>query len=272
MTKRYSKINENPNLKMFDEFFITPTDFTKSFSRRGGFKGTAVHTMYVIERLTERFGPFGKGWGLECKETKIVQLTNGEAMIYALAGIWYKEGDVVYVAGHQWGGDYIASLDKDGKLRADDEALKKAMTDGMLKCAAWLGIGADIHYGLHDDQKYLNFINKEEEGRRAGQKGEKKDPAPPPEKDQAPPPEGGKATPKQPSIRAMRTEIIRLLTVLGEPEDEADRKAQAFMDAGVAQLDAAGITDPDERKAQGLGMLQVVIDSLGKQIQEREGG
>lgn len=263
MTKRFRKINEVPNLKMFDDFFVTPTDLTKQFSRRGGFKGTAVNTMYVIERLTERFGPFGQGWGIECRDTKIIPLNNGEVMVYALVGLWYLEAGNVNTAGYQWGGDYIASLDKSGAVRGDDEALKKAMTDGMLKCAAWLGIGADIHYGMHDDQKYLSYINENDTAR-----GGSKPPAKPPQ-ESAPP-----ADSKKPAVtmRTLRAEIMRLMVVLGDTEEDADRKAQTLLDAGRAKLDEDDVEDPDERKAKGLAMLQSVIDDLTKQAELAKGG
>jgi hypothetical protein len=35
------------------------------------------------------------------------------------------------------------------------------MTDGMLKCMSYLGVGADLHLGLYDDNKYVANAQRE---------------------------------------------------------------------------------------------------------------
>lgn len=165
---RYSKPKARPTTELWDDFFLTPPAYTKPFKRKGGFEGTSLTTMYVIERLTESFGPFGKGWWMKMGTERIVEAGNGEVLIFIPVTLCYVvDGEsVVREAGPQWGGDYIVTKAKDGSLRSDDESFKKAATDGLLKCAAWLGIGADVHYGLHDDNKYLAHANQQEAKRR----------------------------------------------------------------------------------------------------------
>lgn len=266
MSRRYTKPNENQNLALWDAFFLTPPTYTKQFSRRGGFKGTALQTMYVIERLTETFGPFGKGWHVETTDVKVVPLENEETMVYVGVILHYKDpasGEWCR-AGVQWGGDYIAANAKDNSLRGDDEALKKAMTDGMLKCAAWLGIGADIHYGLYDDQKYLAYAEEKETERRKGVTSK-----PPEDKlaESAPETSTTKGNdPKPPSkfttFRQAKDSILGVLAEGGVPPSAAEEQWTTIQSGVKSRLDSEGVTDADERKTKSLAILHSVYVSL----------
>lgn len=167
-----------PNLEMWNWFFETDPSYTKDFKRGGGFQGTAISPMLIAFRMTEMFGPMGNGWGIECQDTKVIEV-GGEVMVYILVGLWYNSNGKRCVAGPQWGGDKICAQTKSG-LKTDDEAFKKAMTDGMLKCASYLGIGGDVHSGMFDDVKYFtNLEEKFSEKPKPKQKAELPDPSDP---------------------------------------------------------------------------------------------
>ena len=152
------------NTRIWDVLFKTDPVHTKQFSRAGGFKGTAISPMWAVQRMTELFGPIGDGWGVEVRKTEVIQSPHTpEALVFCLVAVWYRESpkeDLKYV-GPQWGGDRVFSTRKDGSIVADDEAFKKAATDGMSKCLSYLGLGADVHLGLYDDSKYVNAIGEQ---------------------------------------------------------------------------------------------------------------
>jgi len=156
---------ENKNLAVWDSFEKTDPEFTKEFKRGGGFSGTAINAMYAIKKMTEKFGPMGKGWGIESAEENIMPI-NDEILVFVKVTLWWGEETAdgkrfKHVVGPQWGGDKAAVKRKDGSVVPDDEALKKACTDGMLKCMSYLGIAADLHLGYYDDNKYINSLAKE---------------------------------------------------------------------------------------------------------------
>ena len=43
---------------------------------------------------------------------------------------------------------------------------EKSLTDAVTKAASWLGIGADVHLGLWDDNKYTNNLRLTEEAEK----------------------------------------------------------------------------------------------------------
>lgn len=162
---------ENVKLSIWNDFFKTDPSYTKDFTRGGGFKGTAVTPMLAAFKMTSKFGPMGEGWGIDIVKYEMVTAklseTESELLIFMLVGLWYvNEAGVKCVAGPQWGGDKV-TVNTRGGMKSDDEAFKKATTDGFMKCAAYLGIGADIHSGMFDDLKYFSsleseFVKKEE--------------------------------------------------------------------------------------------------------------
>ena len=153
----------------FTEFFMTPADEQKEFSRPGGFKGKSVSPYYLVKRLTEKFGLCGKGWMVKHYDTRVVESKTGVVAVYILLSLLYKEqGDTEWnEVGPHYGGDVAFDSVKperqrknaDGTINAvecDDEAFKKAYTDAFSKCCSWLGLGGDIHDGLCDGNKYPN--------------------------------------------------------------------------------------------------------------------
>lgn len=158
---------KNPNMDIWDQSQATDPKYTKGFNKTG-FRGTAINATYVARRLTELFGPAGIGWGIEVLEENMLQggpvVVDGKnlgatTIIHCLrCKLWYmqdgKRGEIV-----QFGQTAFVSGDKRGVV-TDEEAPKKSLTDAMTKCASLLGIGADIHLGLFDDNKYVNDVTQ----------------------------------------------------------------------------------------------------------------
>lgn len=158
------------NLKLWDSVCKTDPSHTKSFVRAGGFRGTAIKPMWLVKMATEKFGPMGSGWGIKVEDTH-VQAVDGtmDVLVFVAVNVWYINPDekkkiitesMKFWTGASWGGDYICKSTKNGP-KTDDEAFKKATTDGMVKALSWLGFGADVHMGLFDDSKYVNSLEQE---------------------------------------------------------------------------------------------------------------
>ena len=143
--------------ELWDKLGKTDPAHTKTFTRGGGFKGTAIKPMWSYRRMTEEFGPCGTGWGVGEPSFQIVAGPEGEVMVFCTASIWYGEArHTVYGVG----GDKAVGKNKYG-LQTDDEAFKKAFTDAVTNALKMIGVGADVHMGLFDDNKYVNTVREE---------------------------------------------------------------------------------------------------------------
>lgn len=156
--------NESNNMEIWDRFKTTDPRYTKSFKRPGGFAGTAISPMSSIMRMTEKFGPCGSGWGFDVLDEKIISSpeTAPHQAVIIKGHVWYlnENRERCYTA-VSYGGDQLVQVKRDGSIRLDDEAFKKAATDCMSKCLSFLGIGADIHMGWYDDPQYAAFAQSE---------------------------------------------------------------------------------------------------------------
>lgn len=178
-----------PALKIWNKVCETDPTWTKSFSRKGGFKGTAIHPMYNARKASEVFGgPCGSVWGFTELETKIengaasVLGEQGQHLVYeriwfskvALWYFWEVDGKKVKCEVVQWGATTMVQKSATKGWESDEEAAKKSFTDASSKCLSLLGFGADIHMGLYDDNKYVNDLKAriaEEAERQVNQNG-----------------------------------------------------------------------------------------------------
>jgi hypothetical protein len=146
------KWDSSLNTKLWDSAYKTDRKYTKEFKARpGGFGGTAISPMYIVRKATEIFGPCGIRWGFN-DIGHTVEDTGVGKVWYSLIRLWYIH-PATNEYGHieQWGGTTITTGKADHPV-PDDEAAKKAVTDGLTKCLTYLGFGADIH--LNDTSKY----------------------------------------------------------------------------------------------------------------------
>lgn len=145
------------NLKIWEALAKTDPTHTKPFKRSGGFSGTAVKPIWILKMLTEQFGPAGIGWGVNEPKFEVVPATEGEILVYCTVSAWH--GDKLNVL---WGvgGDKVVGKNKYG-LVPDDEAFKKAFTDAVNNAFKSIGVAADVHMGLFDDDKYVTAAKAE---------------------------------------------------------------------------------------------------------------
>lgn len=141
------------NLKHWSALAQTNPKHTSSFQRAGGFKGTAMKPIWIVQRMTEHFGPVGEGWGMtEPKfETAFV---DDNSFVFCTVGVWHTKPEHIF---YGVGGDQLIYKFKSGP-RANDEAFKMAYTDAVNNALKYLGVGADIHMGQFDDSKYVHSV------------------------------------------------------------------------------------------------------------------
>lgn len=140
----------NKNMAIWDNVSKTDPKHTKTVSQRGGF--TAIDAMYQIQMATEQFGPAGKGWGWTVSDP-IFPPNNTVAVKITL---WHGSHENVI---EQYGQKSINATN--GK--PDEDAFKKAVTDGLTKCLSYLGFNADVFLGKFDDNKYVQERIREEQ-------------------------------------------------------------------------------------------------------------
>jgi hypothetical protein len=142
--------------ELWDRLGKTDPEHTKSFTRGGGFRGTAIKPMWSFRRMTEEFGACGTGWGIDQPSFQVVP-AGEEILVYCTAVVWHGETrQRVFGVG----GDKVLAKNKNG-LQSDDEAFKKAFTDAVTNALKLIGVGADVHMGRFDDSKYVSEMRKE---------------------------------------------------------------------------------------------------------------
>lgn len=163
------------NLELWNKVRTPDPGATKSFSRTGGFKGTATNAVYLIQKATELWGPMGGNWGVDIVEDKTIQGAPiilveggpvvGHELLHVIRINLRHPGGVV----PGYGQTMLVGKNKYGTF-TDEEAPKKSLTDALTKALSWLGFAADIHMGLWDDSKYVNDVRAHYEQEAAKEK------------------------------------------------------------------------------------------------------
>lgn len=147
------------NMAIWNDLSVTDPGHTKNFKRSGGFSGTALKPIWATKRMTETFGPCGIGWGMTEPRFRTIN-TDEEILVFCTVGLWHSRDRTALVYGV--GGDKVVKKDKNG-LQTSDESFKAAYTDALSNAMKQLGVGADIHMGLFEDNKYIEWAKSQYE-------------------------------------------------------------------------------------------------------------
>ena len=154
------------NLALWNRHRTPHKDALKEFTKRGGFKGTAIDPMWAIRAATEEWGSMGETWGYEDVREDVRTLSDTWILHTITIRLWYLNRDScgIYASGSTW---LVSPCKKwvDGvqvdSVAYDDEAPKKSRTDALTKALSWLGFGADIYMGMHGS-KYSDLQQDED--------------------------------------------------------------------------------------------------------------
>ena len=146
------------NMKLWRSVCVTDPSAVKPITGKQ-YRGNSPKPYWVIQRATETFGPCGIGWGVHVVNERFERFAD-EALHIAKVQVWYelegKRGTI-----EQMGQTRAAYTSAAGKHIVDEDAPKKSVTDGMVKCLSMLGFAGDIFSGQWDDSKYVEWAAQE---------------------------------------------------------------------------------------------------------------
>jgi hypothetical protein len=124
------------------------------------YSGNSPKPYWIVERLTEEFGPCGIGWGFSIINERFERFSDTDSLHVASVRFWYvmdgKRGELEQIG--QTKASYVSSK---GAFILDEDAPKKSVTDALVKCASYIGFAGDIFSGRWDDSKYVAEANQE---------------------------------------------------------------------------------------------------------------
>jgi hypothetical protein len=122
------------------------------------YSGNSPKPYYIVQRLTEEFGPVGRGWGFDIVQERFERLSEHDVLHVATVRFWHGDKAQSF---EQMGQTKACYMTSKGSLLVDEDAPKKSVTDALVKCASYLGFAGDIFSGRWDDSKYVAELRKE---------------------------------------------------------------------------------------------------------------
>lgn len=148
------------NLNLWNEVFVTDPAAVKPITGKQ-YRGNSPKPYWLIQRATETFGPVGIGWGVQVVNERFERISDTDVLHVATVGVWYVWNGVKSVTTEQMGGTKASYLTSKGVLMVDEDAGKKSVTDGMVKCLSMIGFAGDIFSGQWDDSKYVEWAGEQ---------------------------------------------------------------------------------------------------------------
>lgn len=141
------------NTELWDRVCTTDPSQVKKITGKQ-YSGNSPKPYWIVQRLTEEFGPCGIGWGFSIVGERIERFGETDSLHIATVRLWYvldgTRGEV-----EQIGQTKCSYVSGQGKFILDEDAPKKSVTDALVKCASYIGFAGDIFSGRWDDSKYV---------------------------------------------------------------------------------------------------------------------
>ena len=147
------------NMKLWNQVCMTDPKAVKPITGKS-YQGNSPKPYWLIQRATEVFGPVGIGWGVTVKSERFERLSETDVLHVAVVSVWYVVDGKRSETFDQMGGTKAAYKTAKGALMVDEDAGKKSVTDGMVKCLSMIGFAGDIFSGRWDDSKYIAEANQ----------------------------------------------------------------------------------------------------------------
>ena len=148
------------NKALWNTAFMTDPKAVKPITGKQ-YNGNSPKPYWLIDRATEVFGPVGIGWGCTVKSERFERLSETDVLHVAVVSVWYVFDGKRSETFDQMGGTKAAYKTAKGSLMVDEDAGKKSVTDGMVKCLSMIGFAGDIFSGRWDDSKYVEQAARE---------------------------------------------------------------------------------------------------------------
>lgn len=145
------------NLEFWESVEKTNPNHTKAVTG-GGRKLTAINAQQQMRNATEKWGMYGKTWGLkDIKVDYVNGLVNNQILAVAQAVFEYPDGSF------EIGSSILVQTWYATKKynAVDDDFLKKLETDMTTKALSKVGFNADVFLGYYDDNKYVAKMEQE---------------------------------------------------------------------------------------------------------------
>lgn len=147
------------NKALWQRAFTTDPRAVKAITGKQ-YAGNSPKPYWIVERLTDEFGPCGIGWGFTILNERFERFSDTDTLHIASVRLWYlldgQRGEL-----EQIGQTKASYMTGSGKFMLDEDAPKKSVTDALVKCASYLGFAGDIFSGRWDDSKYVAEAGKE---------------------------------------------------------------------------------------------------------------
>jgi hypothetical protein len=147
------------NKELWNRAFVTNPKAVKAITGKQ-YSGNSPKPYWIVERLTDEFGPCGIGWGFTIVNERFERFGDTDSLHVAVVRFWYvidgQRGELEQIG--QTKASYLSSKDK---FILDEDAPKKSVTDALVKCASYLGFAGDIFSGRWDDSKYVKEAGEE---------------------------------------------------------------------------------------------------------------
>lgn len=140
--------------ELWDRVCMTDPKAVKPITGKS-YQGNSPKPYWLIERMTDEFGPVGVGWGVIVKSERFERMGEFDVLHVAVVSVWYMHDGKRTETFDQMGGTKAAYKTGKGALLVDEDAGKKSVTDGMVKCISMIGFAGDIFSGRWDDSKYV---------------------------------------------------------------------------------------------------------------------
>ena len=140
------------NLDLWKSVEKTDPAHTKKVTQRGGY--TSISPQYQLKEATDKFGPYGMGFGFESIEFDYSQVELTKlVLVKAVFFYMLRDMKITFPIMNSW------SLMQGTKV--DSDFAKKAETNTMSKALSKLGFSADVFMGQFDDPEYVGMIRNE---------------------------------------------------------------------------------------------------------------
>ncbi len=147
------------NKALWQRAFTTDPRAVKEITGKQ-YRGNSPKPYWIVERLTDEFGPCGIGWGFQILNERFERFSETDSLHVASVRLWYVL-DGVRGELEQIGQTKASYMSSKGSFMLDEDAPKKSVTDALVKCASYLGFAGDIFSGRWDDSKYVAEAGKE---------------------------------------------------------------------------------------------------------------